>query len=83
MKKIILLYSLIFSLLIVSRPALVQAEDAPNTNVTRRRPDKSPIISPSPVGADYHPPSTSDIKQVSSPKPWYTRLWERLVSFFQ
>jgi hypothetical protein len=87
MKKIILLFCLLsilytaYSIL----PKTVLAQDAPNTNVTKRRPDRPANYSPSPaaVGAGLLPPVKPEVKQVETPtSSFFAKMWAWLKSFF-
>lgn len=63
----------------------VLAQNAPNTNVTKRRPDRPTDYSssPSPVGAGLLPPIQPDIKQVETSNPsFFAKIWLSFKSFF-
>lgn len=82
MKKIILtlcLSSLLYSVSVII-PAPVQAQDAQNVNITKRRPDRPSTFSPSPSPTI----SPAEIKQVQSAKSSFFRsLWEKFLALFQ
>lgn len=86
-KSILLLFVLTLSLATCQFSVKsVHAQDAPNANVTKRRPDHPANYSPSPshVGVDPRVDSNvPDIQQVQISSPsFFVRLWLSLKSFF-
>ena len=63
--------------------SLVFAQDAPNTNVTKRRPDRPATYSPTPVSSGIGSPSQPEVKQVQTSKSsFWSDLWARIKTFF-
>jgi len=89
MKKILrllvpILYTLYLILYTPITPA--HAQDEPNANITKRRPDRPPAYSPSPspVGVDPRvDPKTAEVKQIeTSDQSFIAKLWNQIKSFF-
>ena len=59
------------------------AQDAPNTNVTKRRPDRPAGYSPVPTSSSSTEPSKPEVKQVqTSQSSFFADLWARIKAFF-
>lgn len=73
--------------LLISHASIILAQDAPNINVTKRRPDRPANYSPTPsapVGVDYHPPVQPEVKQVQTTKqPFLLKFWLSIRNFFR
>lgn len=79
----VFLFSLGLAMIIgLSAPIVTAAEDVPNVNVTKRRPDRtesnSPISSPTPAI------KSAEIKEIqtTNQSSFFARLWLSLKSFF-
>lgn len=80
-KKILISLCLI-TLLGMSLPVTSLAQDAPNANVTKRRPDRPPNYSPTPLPSSTTKPL--EVKQVeTSNKSFFAELWNKIKIFFQ
>lgn len=78
----VFLFSLSLTTIIgLSIPMVVAAQDAPNTNVTKRRPDRGADYSPTPISSPTTQPV--EVKQVETTQPsFFARLWTSIKSFF-
>lgn len=77
--------ALFFSSLYLASPYIlpVHAQDAPNINVTKRRPDRPVGYSPLPTPSSSTGLSQPEVKQVQTSQPsFFTDLWGRIKSFF-
>lgn len=85
-KKIIFFALLLLAFTIYDPPSTISVAHAqdtpPNTNVTKRRPDRPANYSPTPVPSPTIQPA--EVKQVEAATPsFFVRLWNNLKFFFQ
>ncbi len=84
MKKI--LFTLIFLSILIPLssfliPNSAHAQDEPNANITKRRPDKAATYSPTPVATSATKPA--EVKQVETgSQSFLAKLWDQIKSFF-
>lgn len=78
-----LIFSLLFATVLVgSFPVNIMAQDAPNSNVTKRRPDRPVGFSPTPTPKPSIQPV--EVKQVQTSKgSFLSQLWDKIKAFFQ